>query len=102
MPKKKPRSVSFTMHMDGQDSRAISVKLCDSPDKGILTLTCRLAGAHVVLQECPLALHLFSLASRVKKMDAKRDKEFHEEEESTMKMLAVGGTTISATQQNDA
>jgi hypothetical protein len=97
MPKKKPRSVSFTMYMDGQDSRAINVKLSDTKDKGILTLTCRLAGAHVILQECPLALHLFSLSDRVKKADKKRDKDFKDDGGSEFKMIAINSDVVSKT-----
>jgi len=101
MPKKKPRSVSFTMHMDGQDTRAISVKLVESDERSSCRLSCRLADVDVFVDSGPLSNALFDLSKKVLKRDKKRDAEFHDEEESTMKMLAVGGTTISATQKAD-
>jgi hypothetical protein len=99
MPKKKPRSVAFTFHMEGQDDRAVSVKLTETEVRGKLTLMCRLAGLEVFVHSGLLSDALFDIAKNVLKQDKKREKECAKAEKEAVKKF---GKTVAAVGTNVA
>jgi hypothetical protein len=102
MPKKKkPRSISFTFHMEGDDGRGVCVKLADSGVGQYLELKCRLANLDALVEQTKLSDLLFSVEKLVKKADKKRDKGF-KDESSTMKMVAVNSKVVSKTEKDHA